>query len=86
MSAGVFYHSLFIETGGFTEPGPHTLARLAGHQALRTLLSLPHIFRVTVTFFHTGVFHVDSGAFEQRSFYLQTLSLPQPWSLFIISA
>lgn len=47
---------LVIETGGFTEPGSHTLARLAGHQALRTRLSLPHVFGVTVTFSHTSFF------------------------------
>lgn len=55
--------TLFIDTGGFTEPGPHTLARLTGHQALRTLLSLPHVFGVIVTFFHTGFFPCGFRAF-----------------------
>lgn len=86
MSSGLFYHSLFIDMGVSLSLDPtHWLDWLATKSSELSCLCLTSLglqsHSSTLAFLC-----VDSGAFEQRSFYLQTLSLSQPWSLFVISA
>lgn len=68
MTTSLSLSTLFIETRCCAEPGPNTPARLADHQALEILLSLPHISGITGTFFHTG-FLRGCWMFEERSLY-----------------
>lgn len=46
------HHSVFVETGCLTEPGPDILSRMAGQALPGNLLSLSHVSRITGTLIH----------------------------------